>query len=78
MSDNDPSDNRDTELEHVKDFVRTGERSSSDELAGSLGLAGFALRGVAGGVGGLALGLAHDVLSPVASRLGRELAGEED
>jgi hypothetical protein len=78
MPDDGPSDDRNIVSEHVKNFVKTGARRSSDELAGSLGLAGFAARGIAGGVGGLALGLAADVLSPTAQKLGRELAGEED
>jgi hypothetical protein len=72
MSDNDPSDDRDIVSRHVKDFVRSGTRTSSDELAGSV-LGGLAA-GAARGVGGLALAVAM----PVAEKLGRELAGDDE
>jgi hypothetical protein len=68
MSHNDPSDDRDIVSKHVKDFVRSGERRTSDELAGSLGaIAGFAR-------GGLAGGLAGAFLMPIAEGAGHTVA----
>ena len=65
MADNDPSDDRDIVSQHVRDFVRTGVRNTSDELAGAA--LGFAR-------GGLVGGLAGAFLMPIAAAAGHTVA----
>lgn len=72
MSDNDPSNDRDLVSRHAMDFVRTGMRTSANELE-SATLGAAALRGV----GGLGLGLVSAVIAPIADKIGREIAGDD-